>query len=77
MEKEKFKTLVDKSGKYITIDFNIGDYLINKEYSMRHSNTPELYSTDTTLEQIDRNHHNALMDDFKDIGCELKELQVI
>jgi hypothetical protein len=44
---------------------------------MRHSNLPELYSTDTTLEQIDRNHHNALMDDFKDIGCELKELQVI
>jgi len=32
MKKEKFKTLVDKSGKYITIDFNIGDYLINKEY---------------------------------------------
>jgi hypothetical protein len=77
MEKEKFKTLVDKSGKYITIDFNIGDYLINKEYSMRHSNIPELYSTDTTLEQIDRNHHNTLMDDFKDIGCELKELQFI
>ncbi len=77
MKKEKFKTLVDKSGKYITIDFNIGDYLINKEYSMRHSNIPELYSTDTTLEQIDRNHHNTLMDDFKDIGCELKELQVI
>jgi hypothetical protein len=77
MKKEKFKTLVDKSGKYITIDFNIGDYLINKEYSMRHSNVPELYPTDTTLEQIDRNHHNALMDDFKDIGCELKELQVI
>ena len=77
MKKEKFKTLVDKSGKYITIDFNIGDYLINKEYSMRHSNIPELYSTDTTLEQIDRNHNNALMDDFKDIGCELKELQVI
>lgn len=77
MKREKFKTLVDKSGKYITIDFNIGDYLINKEYSMRHSNIPELYSTDTTLEQIDRNHHNTLMDDFKDIGCELKELQVI
>ena len=77
MEKEKFKTLVDKDGKYLDIDFNLMDYLTNKEYSIYHCDTPELYPTDTTLEQIDRNHHNALMDDFKDIGCELKVVEVI
>ncbi len=77
MSKENFKTLVDKSGKYITIDFNIVDYLINKEYALQYSTIPELYPTDTTLEQIDRNHHNALMNDFKGIGCELKTIEVI
>ncbi len=75
MEKEKFKILVDRNGKYVDINFNIADYIVNREYSIYHCDIPELYPIHTTLEGIDDSHCNCLMDDFKDIGCELKVVE--
>jgi hypothetical protein len=67
-----FKTIVDKDNNFIVI---MGDY-VNKDYRLGFCKVPELYPLDSTLIGIDNYYHNKLMEQFKELGCHLKEVSI-
>jgi hypothetical protein len=70
MNKEEFKTIVDKDDNYVVVVTNE----VGKEYVLGHCDTPELYPLDATLEGIDRYYHDKLMDEFEEMGCKFKSV---
>lgn len=66
---KEYQTIIDKDGNYVTIIKN--GY---KDYQVAHTEVPELFSINATLEGIDKYHHNMLIEEFKRMECKLKVL---
>ena len=72
MSKE-YQTMVDKDDRYVVISINS---VRDEEYVLGYCDVPELYPMDATLEGIDRYYHNTLMEEFKSMGCKLKNIMI-